>query len=168
MKIVKKQNLEFVDGYLINKETGDVLNSRLLVEQYNELLKNQNLNAFLRENKKDIEAARGPLVYTVSNDEKQTITLTAPETPVTDKKTKEALAVWEEMNAVSRHERAVQVLERLNTLIEFVSQDYLLDGGAATMTKFRGNILELTTEDITKIVEEFEELADLREKIIIQ
>lgn len=167
MKVIEKKQLKFVDGYIVDGE-GNVLNNPRLVDQYNAYCAVVDLNEFIAANRKDIEASQTNVVYTPAPSFKPAVVLPKPKQPTFDKKQKEALALWNELESEDQVNSANQNLAEVNDLLTFIADSMVLLTGEVTTDKFNGNVLELTQDEVVQAYLKYSENQELRDKLVIK
>jgi hypothetical protein len=172
MRLVEKKDLRFIDDMLVDNG-GEVLGMPALAAQANEIFEVMDLMNFLKENRAAIEATEGvePLVYNMPRKEEPTFAkLEVPATPLRDEETERKAAIATEWLEAQRVKDVNDNLLRYNELARWFSKEYIeLEDGQYPPSWFKGNILELTEDDVVQTVKDFHDpdLARLRDMIEI-
>ena len=154
MKMYKKSNLSLINGMLVSESGDIVMPDRRIVDQANKLetiiqqtfyLEDQpqampmpSLKGFKRESINDIE---NHFIAT---------------TPLLDDKIAEAMNLMDEIDDINIVNKANQMMADFGMLVDFVSNDYVIDCGGDMALQFdtprMGDVLKLTKEDITVFI----------------
>jgi hypothetical protein len=160
MKLITKNDLDLVDGVLVEAETGEVVAFNKLADEFNELIEIDNFNKFLIEKKDEIIATKGKVdIVTYHAVEKKEPTLVSDkrsklETPVLDAELKTAEARAEEFLNIQSCQDINHTLHRYVQLAAWFETDYVtFKPTEARPLRFNGDILSLTKEDVVAMVE---------------
>lgn len=155
MKLYKKNNLTFSNGMLVTKKNKVVCVDINIVEQANKL---ETLNQKIEWLKDQPKACSGPDFSEFERVHSGTKVKLGTETPTLDKEIKKSLKLMDEIDHYNTTEKAEDVINDVfKELVEFVTNKEVIDY-CSVVSKFDtptlGNPLELTNEDIIRIVVE--------------
>lgn len=154
MKLTKKSELGYVDGYIVDP-AGDILALSKLADEVNELVEMLEFIEFLKINASDIRFSSEPVVYKPVRDEAPVIKTdkTYP-TPLLDEAMAQAEARAEEFLDSQMYKDADQHLLKYRNLARWFANEHIVVQHAETMpAKFKVNVLTWTQDDVTDIVE---------------
>ena len=169
MKIISKDKLAEIDGYLVIEETGDVVNPGAVVNEINELVDRHEFVTFLIKNKKEILSAKDPVEYNV--EARQVPRLVYDEkvaTPLLDEETEKREKIALEFIAAKVPEQIQADLDRLKGLAQWFEQDHVFYKHDAFLPQqMKGSLLELKKEDVIKIIKKYHdpEIRELAKKV---
>lgn len=164
MRIVKKESLQFIDGYIVDNDS-NVVNQAELVRQFNELNEISKFNQFVLRNKRAIEQSGEQVEYDPSNSDEY---MEIPETPLANERQAEQAAIEDEAQGVALVHDFNRIIGKFRNLLNFVSDENILITGTATTEKFAQNPLELTEERLVSILKVSLETRELRLKVTIK
>lgn len=154
MKMYKKSDLTLNNGLLVSKDGDIVLPDFRIVQQANGLETMVQKAKYLMSQP---EATPMPSLdgferMSISDNESRKFEVS---TPVMDAKAEEAMKLMGEIDDMATVEKANAMLDDFKTLLDFVSQDFVIDCGDQLYkfdTPVLGNVLELTEEDVVKAI----------------
>jgi hypothetical protein len=155
-KMLKKDELEFINGYIVDKGTNEiVLPDSKVTRDLN------NIEQAWQRAKYLAAQPKGAAAPTLDGFEfKSTATLPKvdkPKTPVSDDRTAEAMAFMAEIELIEEADKVNGLVERYKELFEFVSEDYVVDCGIGLVKldlATVGNPLELTSDKLLAILKD--------------
>lgn len=154
MKVYKKSDLTLNHGLLVSKDGDIVIPDIAIVNQANRLETLLQEAMYLNDQPKaqPMPSLNGFERKSIKDSTRQKF---EADTPIMDAKQKEALALMDEIDDVTTVNQANELLTQLGKLVDFVSQDFVIDCGNELYcfdTPTIGNVLELTTDDMSKAV----------------
>ena len=167
MKVIKKENLEFVNGYLVDKE-GNVYNDSRVVESAEIFAKTVELLDFIEENEDAINMVGKTISFDMPKKHKNGVGVEC-NTPALDAKAEEVLKCMEELACVANADRVNEFIEsKLQPLVDFVVNDqFVWTEPFATTEEYWFDPTKITTEDLENFAKKFASYADLIDKVEI-
>lgn len=167
MKVIKKEKLEFVNGYLVDKK-GNVYNDFRVVESVEEFAKAVELLDFIEKNEDAINMAGKTVSFDMPKKHKNDVSIECS-TPTLDAKTKEALKCMEELTGIANADRVNEFIEsKLQPLVDFVMNErFVWTESFATTETYWFNPTELTIEDIENFAKKLASYTDMIDKVKI-
>lgn len=167
MKVIKKENLEFVNGYLVDKE-GNVYNDSRVVESAETFAKTVELLNFIKENEDAINMAGKTISFDMPKKHKNSVGVEC-NTPALDAKVEEALKCIEELTCVANADRVNEFIEsKLQPLVDFVIDDqFVWTESFATAETYWFDLTKITTKDLEIFAKQLASYADMIEKVEI-
>lgn len=158
MKIYKKEELKYKNGYIVNGDDVIVVDPAV-VHQANELeskLQKACHDHGLRDAEEKLRKSLDDASeFSRISEHKPNIKLSI-ETPHLDKAVDEAEAIMDELDSLADANKAHAMLNDYAKLLEFVHEDFVVCYDGAPLVRFDmpliGNILELSEEDIVNAV----------------
>lgn len=153
MKMIKKDELEFIGGYLVHGD--DIIGvDPKIVEQVNKLETLVQKRNWLSLQPK---ACSGPDFNSFERMHDNDVVIHAnPTTPMLDSMTEESLKLMEEIDRQNEADTANKIFEKLQDLTEFAINDYVIDSEQYSIKKFDlpmiGNPLDITVDKICEWV----------------
>lgn len=154
MKMYKKSDLSLVNGLLVTESGDIVMPDRRIVDQANQLETIIQQTLYLEDQPQatPMPSLDGFKRESV-NDHEQEFTAS---TPLLDAKAAEAMGIMDEIDDISIVNKANQMMLEFGQLVDFVSNDYVIDCGGDMALQFdtprMGDVLKLTKEDVTVFV----------------
>lgn len=151
MKMYKKSDLNLVNGMLVTESGDIVMPDHRIVDQANNLETIIQQTLYLEDQPQatPMPSLKGFERESI-NDHEQEFTAS---TPMLDVKVAEAMGIMDEIDDISIVNKANQMMVDFGQLVDFVSNDYVIDCGGDTALQFdtprMGDVLKLTKEDIT-------------------
>lgn len=135
MKAFKKTDLEFVNGYLVHKDTGDVVAlDNEIVELANELETRVQKAKFLDS---EPEYCAGPDLSKFNRKHSIDLPYFETNTPFLDIQVAKSLAIMDEIDEVNIVDRMNEVIKGMIPLVMFTKEDTVLSiDGQPTLTRF--------------------------------
>lgn len=154
MKVYKKSDLTLNHGLLVSKDGDIVIPDIAIVNQANRLETVLQEAVYLNEQPKaqPMPSLNGFERKSIKDSTRQKF---EADTPIMDAKQKEALALMDEIDDVTTVNQANELLMQFDKLVDFVSQDFVIDCGNELYcfdTPIIGNVLDLTADDVSKAV----------------
>lgn len=164
MKLYKKKNLTFSNGMLVTKKNKVVNINVDIVDQANYLETLSQKLAWLKEQPK---SCSGPDFGKFKRMHSGTKVKLDTETPTLDKEVEKSLKLMDEIDHYNTTEQAESIINKeFKELVEFVNNKEIINS-YSHVSKFDtptlGNPLELTNEDIIRIVVEAVEAGLIRD-----
>ena len=154
MKTYKKSDLTLNHGLLVTKDGDIVMPDICVVDQANALETLAQTTAYL-----NAQPSATPMPSLDGFERKSikdsSVRKFTASTPLIDRKAREAMAIMGEIDDVATVEAANAMLGEFAALLEFVVSDNVIDCGDQLYyfdTPTLGSVLELTVDDITKVV----------------
>lgn len=156
MKLIDKNHLRFVDGYVVDKDN-EIINLSGLASEVNEIVEIRQLVNFLVANKAAILGAGDPVVYRPEEEKAPRLTSGIKvETPLLDAEVKAATARAEEWLSVQNQSDIDNHLARYKRLASFFAEDYILTTPLPIPpARFKDDVLEWSEEDVIEIVKSY-------------
>lgn len=156
MKLIDKNDLRFVDGFVVD-EDNEIINLSGLAHEVNELVEIRNLVNFLVANKAAILGANDPVVYRPEEEKVPRLTSGIEvKTPLIDAEAKAAVARAEEWLNVQDKNDIDNHLARYKRLASFFAEDYVITVPLQIApARFKDNVLEWFEEDVIEIIKSY-------------
>lgn len=155
MKMYKKSELTYKDGYLVTKDNDVIGLAPMLVSQLNKLEQQIQKHRYID---KQPKATPAPTLDGFEFDSERDTIHFKSDTPKLEEKIKNALDLMEEIEQVNTDKCMNRMLDHeLNCVVNFVMQDFVIDDDYSPMQfdcKTIGNPLELTEEKLIELVAE--------------
>lgn len=167
MKVIKKENLEFVNGYLVDKE-GNVYNDSRVVESAEIFAKTVELLDFIEKNEDAINMAGKTISFDMPKKGKNGMVIKCS-TPTLDAKAEEAMKCMKELTGIANADRVNEFIEsKLQPLVDFVvNEQFVWNEPFATTEEYWFDPTKITTEDLENFAKKFASYADLIDKVEI-
>lgn len=167
MKVIKKENLEFVNGYLVDKE-GNAYNDLRIVQSAEVFAKTVELLDFIEKNEEAINMAGKTISFDMPKKHKNDVSIKCS-TPTLDAKAEEAMKCMEELTGIANADRVNEFIEsKLQPLVDFVMNDqFVWTEEFATVNEYWFDPTKVTAEDLETFAKKFASYADLIDKVKI-
>lgn len=168
MKLVKKADLKFANGYLVNKK-GEVFNHMVIVRQFNALMDLVKVIDFVEKNRVRAEAiACGlPSLDLTASDAKPVFE--DPATPTLDEQVTKALMSIKEQRECQNVGRANELIGTFAELMDFAENDcFVWTEVDSSCDKFACDPLELEVDAIKSLVKKYADLEEIVEMFDIK
>lgn len=154
MKMYKKSELTLNHGLLVSKDGDIVLPDYRIVRQANALEDMVQETAYLMAQPEATPMPSLDGYKRVSIDDSETRKFTV-DTPTMDAKAEEAMKLMDEIDDTATADKANSMIERFKPLLDFVSQDFVVDCGDQLYkfdTPVLGDVLKLTETDVVNAI----------------
>jgi hypothetical protein len=159
VKLIKKSDLTFLGGRLVDLDDNVVASARL-VHEVNEIAEIQELLAFVKENATKIKAADKPLVFKPTRSEPAHFSSSkVAATPLLDADKADAVAKAEEFLDMRTVEDIGQHLLRYPAVARFLDENYIEVTGDVSSATFLIDPLKLSVDDVVSAIEEYHDPA---------
>lgn len=147
MKLIKKENLSFTNGYLVD-ENGNVFNSLWLVNEVNEFFKMAEVVSFIESNREQIEAVMKGIPEFKPIETGCKISVEAKATPKLDAHIKMIEEMFDEVKTVNSADEINDILkEKFSRLSSFIAENtFAWNEGDGTSEEFKVNPLDITAD----------------------
>lgn len=154
MKMYKKSDLTLNHGLLVSKDGDIILPDYRIVQQANALEDMVQETAYLMAQPKatPMPSLDGFERRSIDDSESRKFTV---DTPIMDAKSDEAMKLMDEIDDMATANKANSVIDRFKTLLDFVTQDFVVDCGNKLYkfdTPTLGDVLKLTEADVVNAI----------------
>ncbi len=156
MKLIDKNDLRFIDGYVVDQD-GEIINLSGLAHEVNEIVEIKHLVDFLVANKPAILGAGDPIVYRPEEEKAPRLTSGITiKTPLLDAEKTITTARAEEWLGVQNQSDIDNHLARYKRLARFFAEDYVITAPLQIApARFKDNVLEWSEEDVIEIIKSY-------------
>jgi hypothetical protein len=154
-KIMKKQDLKYVGGHLVD-DSGVVMEFSQLAREISKLVRMIELYQFLKENETEIreKASTTPVVYTFPEEKPARISIDdVASTPLIDAETEHRAKIAEEWLDIQRIQDIQSRLDELTSLANWLDDDLVVATPARTLSeKFATDPHGITREWVISVI----------------
>lgn len=170
MKLISKKDIEFVEGFLVQSSTGDILSLPRLAYEVNEIAEVRDFNSFLEQNRSTIEASQAKTVeyHPPVKKPARFELLDEPATPLKDEEAARKTALANEFLATQQVKDVNQHLARYGALAAWFASDRVMVDPAGAPSEFSANIFDLTENDVRAAVVAFNDVENMRLRSMVQ
>lgn len=168
MKLVKKADLKFDNGYLVNKK-GEVFNHMVIVRQFNALMDLVKVIDFVETNKDKAETIACGLPSLDLTAENSKPVFEMPATPAIDAQVMNVVKMVSEKRECQNVDRANELIGTFVELLDFAENDsFAWIETESTQDKFACDPLKLEVDAIKSLVKKYADLEEIVEMFDIK